>query len=247
MNQSQIIRPSPLDGLACGARFLAAALMFVVAACETVGGSSGGHFPPMSREEVVGTWSLTDSENELFNVLISADGSAINTWWKGEDGAKGERGRWELVNGALDLRFSSGWRDVISRSKIGYRKIAYAPGLSPGSRTSNEPANDGQAMKVVGDDLQFVGVWIIPGALAGPKYELYVALRSDGMAMKSVDAINQGTWQIESGIAHLYWADGWHTTLEMVDAVDYFSKSWKPGVAITEMPTGAAPVRRVLK
>ena len=136
---------------------------------------------------------------------------------------------------------------MISRSALGYDKLGYPPGLAPGSGPQKEPANSGQAVKVSGDDLRFVGVWIIPGALAGPKYELYTALRSDGMAMKSIDAINQGTWQIESGIAHLYWADGWHTTIEPVDDGTFFSKSWKPGVALNEMPSGSAAVRRVMK
>lgn len=215
--------------------------------CSAMSGSNFSKSKPITREEAIGIWSLSDSENELFNTILSADGSVVDTWWKGEDGVKGERGRWELDNGRIDIRLSSGWRDVIYRSELGYSKLGYPPGLAPGSGPQSEPANNTNAVKVSGDDLRFVGVWIISGALAGPKYELYAALRSDGMAMKSIDAINQGTWQIESGIAHLYWADGWHTTIEPIDDGTFFSKSWKPGIALSEMPTGSAVVRRVMK
>ncbi len=223
------------------------AILICLAACDSVGGIGGSKRAPITRAEAVATWSLTDSENELFNVILSADGSAVDTWWKGDDGAKGERGRWELVDGTIDIRFNSGWRDVISRSSLGYDKHGYPPGLAPGAGPSKDPINSGDAVKVSGDDLRFVGIWIIPGALAGPKYELYAALRSDGMAMKSIDAINQGTWQIESGVAHLYWADGWNTTIEPMDDGTFFAKSWKPGAAMSEMPTGSNGVRRVMK
>jgi len=242
MNKPTLNRICFLSSLTLALTMLASFL-----GCETQGGLSFSQSKPITREEAVAIWSLTDSENELFNMILSADGSAVDTWWKGEDGAKGERGRWELVNGTIDIRLNSGWRDVISRSALGYDKLGYPPGLAPGSGPQKEAVNSGQAVKVSGDDLRFVGVWIIPGALAGPKYELYTALRSDGMAMKSIDAINQGTWQIESGIAHLYWADGWHTTIEPVDDGTFFSKSWKPGLALNEMPSGSAAVRRVMK
>ncbi len=201
----------------------------------------------MTRQESIATWSLTDGDNELFNVIVSSDGAAVSTWWKGEHGAAGERGRWELVNGALDIRYGDGWRDVITTDTLGYHKVSYAPGLAPNSPTSDQPSNVGQAVLSKGDAVAFVGLWTIPGALAGPKYEVTLALRSDGMAMKSVDANKQGTWQLEAGVAHVYWADGWHTTLEKSADGSCFSRSWKPGVATSEMPTGSGAVQRILK
>ncbi len=219
----------------------------LIAGCVIASNIGGAATRPLTRQEVIATWSLTDAENELFNVIVSSDGAAVSTGWKGEHGSAGERGRWELVNGALDIRYGDGWRDVITTAPLGYHKVSYAPGLAPNAATSAQPNNVGQAVVLTGDEIPFVGVWTISGALAGPKYEVTVALRSDGMAMKSIDAINQGTWQLEAGIAHLYWADGWHTTIEQSADGSCFSKSWKPGVAITEMPTGSAPVRRMLK
>ncbi|MSR45344.1 MAG: hypothetical protein EXS15_08365 [Phycisphaerales bacterium] len=202
---------------------------------------------PITRQESIATWSLTDGENELFNVIVSSDGAAVSTWWKGEHGTAGERGRWELVDGALDIRYGDGWRDVITTAALGYHKVSYAPGLAPNAPTSDRPSNVGQAVLLTGDEIPFVGVWTIPGALAGAKYEVIVALRSDGMAMKNVDAISQGTWQIEAGTVHLYWADGWHTTIENAADGTSFSKSWKPGLAISEMPTGSGAVQRMLQ
>lgn len=215
------------------------------------GGKASGSKPSLSesitRTEAIATWTLTDSENESFNVILASDGSAVDTWWKGSDGAKGERGRWEIAQGAIDIRYGSGWRDVISRSPLGFRQVSYAPGLAPGSGPSSDPNHDGQAIKVVGDGLRFVGVWIIQGALPGPKYELFVALRSDGMARKSIDSLEQGTWIFDAGTARIYWSDGWHTTLESMPDGSVFGKSWKPGVALTEMPTGSAPAHRITK
>lgn len=201
----------------------------------------------MSRTESIATWSLTDGDNELFNVIVSSDGAAVSTWWKGAHGSAGERGRWELVDGALDIRYGDGWRDVISTDTLGYHKVSYAPGLAPSAPTSDYPSNVGQAVVTKGDALAFIGLWTIPGALAGPKYEVTIALRSDGMAMKSVDSNKQGTWRLDGGIAHVDWADGWHTTLENGADGSCFSRSWKPGMATSEMPTGSGAVQRILK
>ncbi len=202
---------------------------------------------PMTRQESVATWTLTDAQNELFNVTLASDGAAVSTWWKGEHGPAGEHGRWELINGAVDIRYSDGWRDVITTHPMGYQKLSYAPGLAPNAPTSDHPDNFGQAVVLVGETIPFVGVWTIPGALAGPKYEVTIALRSDGMAMKNIDANREGTWRIEEGIAKLAWADGWHTSIERAADGSYFSKSWKPGTATTEMPTGSGAVNRLVK
>ena len=91
MNKPTLNRICFLSSLTLALTMLASFL-----GCETQGGLSFSQSKPITREEAVAIWSLTDSENELFNMILSADGSAVDTWWKGEDGAKGERGRWEL-------------------------------------------------------------------------------------------------------------------------------------------------------
>lgn len=195
----------------------------------------------ISRTEAVGTWSLTDSENELFNVMLQPDGAAVSTWWKGDDGAKGERGRWMIENGVLVVRWTDGWIDAVRRGHSGYEKYSYGPGV-PAHST---PTSFGQAVKVEGPAQRYTGVWTIPGAISGARYELIVALRSDGSAMKSTDEVKVGTWQLDGDNCRIVWADGWSSLIEPTDDGSFFSKSWKPGTPPDAMPTGSGPASRI--
>ena len=195
----------------------------------------------ISRTEAVGTWSLTDSENELFNVALQPDGAAVSTWWKGDDGAKGERGRWMIENGVLIVRWTDGWIDAVRRGHSGYEKYSYGPGV-PANAT---PTSFGQAVKVEGPPQRYTGVWSIPGALPGSRYELFMALRSDGSAMKSIDEVRLGTWQIEGESCRIVWADGWSSVIEPTEDGSFFSRSWKPGTPADAMPTGSGPATRI--
>jgi hypothetical protein len=195
----------------------------------------------ISRSEAVGTWSLTDSENELFNVMLQPDGAAVSTWWKGDDGAKGERGRWMIENGVLVVRWTDGWIDAVRRGHSGYEKYSYGPGV-PANST---PTSFGQAVKVEGPAQRYTGVWTVPGAQPGSRYELFMALRSDGSAMKSIDEVRAGTWQVEGESCRVVWADGWSSLIEPTEDGSFFSKSWKPGTAPDAMPTGSGPAARI--
>jgi hypothetical protein len=195
----------------------------------------------ISRTEAVGTWSLTDSENELFNVMLQPDGAAVSTWWKGDEGAKGERGRWMIENGVLVVRWTDGWIDAVRRGHSGYEKYSYGPGV-PANST---PTSFGQAVKVEGPAQRYTGVWTIPGALPGSRYELFVALRSDGSAVKSIDEVRAGTWQVEGESCRVVWADGWSSVIEPTEDGSFFSKSWKPGTSTDAMPTGSGPATRI--
>lgn len=195
----------------------------------------------ISRTEAVGTWSLTDSENELFNVTLQPDGAAVSTWWKGDDGAKGERGRWMVEQGVLVVRWTDGWIDAVRRGRSGYEKYSYGPGVPANSA----PTSFGQAVKVEGPSQRYTGVWTVPGALAGSRYEVFVALRSDGSAMKSVDDVRVGTWRLEGESCRIVWADGWSLLLEPTEDGTFFSKGWKPGLAADAMPSGSGPATRV--
>jgi len=225
---------------------LAAACPLVVG-CATSGTGSMPTAGGMSREEAVGTWSITDSDNELFNVIVAPDGSAVDTYWKGPDGAKGERGRWELVNGCVDIRYGSGWRDLISRSALGHRKVGYPPRLAPGTGSQDQPANEGSAVKVMGDRLPFVGVWTVPGGGETTHYEVTMALRSDGMAMKTCEAYDPGLWRVDNGVATIVWADGWRSALERADSEEWSYRVWRPGMDSTDMPAASGKVRKVTR
>jgi hypothetical protein len=195
----------------------------------------------ISRTESVGTWSLTDSENELFNVVLQPDGAAVSTWWKGDEGAKGERGRWMIENGVLIVRWTDGWIDAVRRGHSGYEKYSYGPGVP----ASAAPTNFGQAVKVEGPMQRYAGVWSIPGALPGSRYELFMTLRSDGSAMKSIDDVRLGTWQLEGDSCRIVWADGWSSVIEPTEDGSFFSKSWKAGTPADAMPTGSGPATRI--
>ena len=195
----------------------------------------------ISRTEAVGTWSLTDSENELFNVVLQPDGAAVSTWWKGDDGAKGERGRWMIENGVLVVRWTDGWIDAVRRGHSGYEKYSYGPGVP----ASAAPTSFGQAVKVEGPAQRYAGVWSIPGAMPGSRDELFMALRSDGSAMKSSDDVRVGTWQLDGESCRIVWADGWSSVIEPTEDGSYFSKSWKPGTSPDAMPTGSGPATRI--
>jgi hypothetical protein len=88
-------------------------------------------------------------------------------------------------------------------------------------------------------------VWTIPGAISGARYELIVALRSDGSAMKSTDEVKVGTWQLDGDNCRIVWADGWSSLIEPTDDGSFFSKSWKPGTPPDAMPTGSGPASRI--
>jgi hypothetical protein len=195
----------------------------------------------ISRTEAVGTWSLTDSENELFNVVLQPDGAAVSTWWKGDDGAKGERGRWMVESGVLVVRWTDGWIDAVRRGHSGYEKYSYGPGV-PANST---PTSFGQAVKVEGPAQRYSGVWTVPGATAGSRLELFVALRSDGVAMKASDGARAGTWRTEGDSCTIAWADGWLTVIDPLEDGTFFSKSWKPGTSAEAMPTGSGPASRI--
>lgn len=226
---------------------LLAAASPLVVGCATSGTGSMPAAGGMSREEAVGTWSITDSDNELFNVIVAPDGSAVDTYWKGPDGAKGERGRWELVNGCLDIRYGSGWRDLISRSALGHRKVGYPPRLAPGTGSQDQPANEGSAVKVTGDRLPFVGIWTVPSGGETTHYEVTMALRSDGMAMKTCEAYDPGLWRVENGVATIVWADGWRSALERADSEEWSYRVWRPGMDPTDMPAASGKVRKVTR
>lgn len=218
--RSVSLPPSPRSGPALGSPVTAGAIL---------------------RTEAVGTWSLTDSENQLFNVMLQPDGAAVSTWWKGDDGAKGERGRWMIENGVLIVRWTDGWIDAVRRGHSGYEKYSYGPGV-PANST---PTSFGQAVKVEGPAERYTGVWTLPGALAGSRYELFVALRSDGSAMKSIDEVRVGTWQLDGDNCRIVWADGWSGVIEPTEDGSFFAKSWKPGTPADAMPTGSGPATRI--
>ncbi|MCE9619864.1 MAG: hypothetical protein K8R92_08140 [Planctomycetes bacterium] len=224
--------------------------LLVAMAASLLGGScsspplaSGKIASEITRDVAEGTWALTDSQNALFNVNLLEDGLAISTWSKGPDGAKGERGTWKIEDGVLVMNWTDGWMDVIQLGQIGFEKYSYAPRAS----RQGIPTSFGQAIKVLDGSSPWVGVWRTRSA--DPNYQskpFYIVLQSNGSAVKSIDAINTGCWQLQQGGIAIYFSDGWFMMVKRDgDAVE--SRSWAPGASRTGPPTGSAPMAQVLE
>ena len=212
-------------------------------ACASGSPKSGTITTEITRDVAEGTWALTDSENALFNVNLLNDGVAISNWCKGPDGAKGEHGTWKVEDGVLLLNWTDGWLDVIQLGHIGFEKYSYAPRAN----RQGPPTSFGQAVKVLNYSTQWSGVWKTRSADAKLKnQEFYICLQSNGVAMKSIDAINTGCWQKQQGGIAIYFSDGWFMLIAR-DGDSVEARSWAPGADRTGVPTGITPMAQVLE
>lgn len=221
-----------LRSLALTALSIAIALMD---GCQSSGSGIGSaQLVDITPAVVEGTWALTDSRNDTFNVILREDGSATSTWSRGTDGAMGEQGGWSLRNGEVTVRWTDGWVDTIRLGRFGYENFSYGPS----DRDANVPSSFGQAVKILDDGNRWVGVWSTTSVdKASQEAELFICLASDGAAVKSIDAINTGCWQLQQSGAAIYWSDGWFTFLtHRDDGVQ--GQSWASGTDRTKDPTG---------
>jgi hypothetical protein len=235
MNHMKLIKNL---ALACA---IGASLLGV--ACASGSPKSGTMTTEITRDVAEGTWALTDSENALFDVNLLNDGVAISNWCKGPDGAKGEHGNWKVEDGVLLLNWTDGWLDVIQLGHIGFEKYSYAPRAN----RQGPPTSFGQAVKVLNYSTQWSGVWKTRSADAKLKnQEFYICLQSNGMAMKSIDAINTGCWQKQQGGIAIYFSDGWYMLITR-DGDSVEARSWAPGTDRAGVPTGITPMAQVLE
>lgn len=189
---------------------------------------------PFDPAAAVGTWALTDDRNVTFNVILREDGSAVSTWSRGSDGAHGERGGWSVRDGALQVRWTDGWLDTIRVGRFGFEKLSFGPA----EREGDNPTSFGQAVKITDDAAQWIGVWRTCSVGADSKgQELFVCLSSDGNAVKSLDAINTGSWEQQATGVVIYWSDGWFTSLTRGDSAVQ-GQSWAPGADRKGEPAG---------
>lgn len=208
-----------------------------VAGCVTPPPAVGGQpIVPITPEVAAGVWAMTDERNETFNAILRPDGSATSTWSRGADGARGEQGGWSVREGRLVMRWTDGWTDIVQLGRFGYEKLSYGPR----DAERDFPECFGQAVKLMDESSRWVGVWrtsSVGNVTRGE--EMFVCLSSDGKAMKSIDAINTGCWQVQSEGAAIYWSDGWFTTL-LRDDERITSRSWAPGRDRDGPPSGEA-------
>ncbi|MSR75342.1 MAG: hypothetical protein EXS14_07725 [Planctomycetes bacterium] len=183
----------------------------------------------LSPTDALGTWAMSDQDNELFNVLVHPNGKCVSTWWKGAEGAVGEVGTWEIRGDKLRLRWTDGWLDVIGHSKLGLIRQSW----DPGRLEINAPLDAAPVHRAAGPLVPFIGVWL--SCASKPGKAVHLALRGDGMTARScgTDTV-LGTWSTDGDSATLIFADGVVHRLLRADGQwreDTFAAGAAPGSA----------------
>jgi len=228
-----------MKGMHTPLRVTVLACSFIPASCGALPASersapANGAF---TAAEVPGTWSLTDDENVTFDVVLSAEGSAVSNWSKGPQGAKGEEGRWALKDGCIEIDYTDGWHDAIIRDHRGWLvKQSYAPGAS----RSGPPTNHGQAVRTPEALARWVGLYETQSQESAGKQTFRIAIQSSHVAWKTIGTPKMGSWWAVGDRLHIRWADGWIDELH-ADGNAWASRTWQAGTALdaTGTPVGA--------
>lgn len=161
------------------------------------------HEPATTFADVIGTWSLSDADNELFHVLIEPDGKCISTWWKGAGGAAGQIGTWTMHRDTVVLRWVDGHRTVIApRAGALQQQTTVAHGEAGAA-----PESAGPVVRTGGPLAQFAGVWL--SCASAPRKAVHLAIRADGLcARSSGEELTLGTCVPADNAVTLIFADG---------------------------------------
>jgi len=183
-----------------------------------------------------GTWSASDDQGQIFDIVVFPNGQAVSNWTKGPAGARGERGFWRLANNRLLVFFQDGWTDVISEADGGFKHR----GFEPGAAMDGPPKNESAARRIEGTG--FAGVWCLNKEPDGTF--LYVALQSSGRAVSTVGGGTEGTWEKTKDGALCKWPDGWNDLISTSN--DGFQKrSWVGAADQNTAPPDVSPALRV--
>ena len=224
-----------------------AAMFFVLV---SIGCSAATGIPAaraIEASEAVGSWTLADDENATFDVRLSAQGTAVSNWSKGPASARGEQGRWAVVDGRIVIDYTDGWRDVIVAASDGkFRKESFAPNAPRGGA----PTNATLAIRTPAAFVPWTGVFEVPVAESRFAREFHVAIQSSHLAWKSIDDVRVGSWWIAGDALRIRWANGWLDELRPLGPA-FQVRSWKPGSAVdasgepAEPPTNTGSARRL--
>ena len=195
-----------------------------------------------SSERLLGTWSLTDNNNVLFNLLLRADGTALTVIGQRHPNQGVpqqlkrdqlvETGRWQPWGNGIRADYGSGWTDTIQIGPAGAEQWSWAPAAN----LNKPPTNHGKAVKLEGSAMRWVGAYSLqPTQTNKPPYT--AVLTSAGLAFNDIDHIADGSWTIRSdGSVMIKWTSGWRTAILTTAptaggsfAVDH----WRPGVPTT--------------
>ena len=184
--------------------------------------------PAHVREELqarsfVGTWSLSDEKNDVFDVVLHEDGSARSNWAKGSHGAEGEGGRWRLYGQGVRIDYDDGWVDIIRMAPTGFEQLSY----SPDTPLTGPWSNHGKAVRLGAPLVEWVGVYQLTRVGNGKPYA--VALQSDGQAFKAIDEDTRGLWSQQGDSVRIHWVDGWYDEIHRATDGSLEQRSWEPG------------------
>lgn len=219
--------------------FRLALLFFVLVAigCASVARPPAQQGAPISANEACGVWTLTDDENCAFDVRLSASGGAVSNWSKGSVGARGEHGHWSLVDGAIVIDYTDGWRDVVFRTERGgLRKKSYAPDMP----RDGPPRTESNAVRTSAELAGWVGVYEVAAAGSRTASAHFVALQSTGLAWNTADDERIGSWWIAGEAVRVRWANGWLDEWR-ASANGWTVRSWTPAARFDAIGNPSVP------
>jgi hypothetical protein len=183
-----------------------------------------------------GTWTTTDTQGQVFDIVIFQNGQAVTNWTKGPTGARGERGYWRNDERRLTVVYSDGCTDIIEPAANGFLHRRYPAG----SPLDAKPIVEAETRRVEDGREALVGVWRLNKEPDGS--HLYIALQSNGTAVSTINGATDGKWKANEKGALCEWPDGW------VDQIERASGGWQKRSwvgAETSAPADLSPATRV--
>ena len=172
--------------------------------------------------EWVGVWVIGDTPEQSFDLVVLPDGKAITNWVEGDNGIRGEFGRWELAKDGILLTYDSGWRDLILKDENdNYSKKSFAPGLP----IDGTPNNVSGVEAHFGPGLPFIGVW--QGNDYDGKPLFYMALTSDKKGRKSNNPNAYAEWVVQENVARIVWTDDSYNELVPAGRTEAILRVWR--------------------
>jgi hypothetical protein len=97
---------------------------------------SGDEQALTATQEFIGTWEVSDSNGDLFEITLFGSGSA-----EADRAGEGLSGTWTVDGSTAVVTWDTGWTTKITRTGETYTKTAY-------DQTSTAPTNTSTARKV---------------------------------------------------------------------------------------------------
>lgn len=182
----------------------------------------------------LGTWAITDRQNNLFNIRLAAGGKAVSTVGTAGVPSAGARrlsstqlrelGQWRPWGNGVRIDYSNGWTDWIYVDATGPTHASWPPG----ENRSSVPTNFGPAVKLTGTTAEVAGVYLFPPAQTELK-PYTASLLSNGLAFNDIDSKASGVWRVDGRTVVIDWISGWRTTMSLEPSTALQLRHWAPG------------------